>query len=107
MRMKTATKCFGQWEFYGSVRFILCDRHALRHQVSLHIVLRFLSGLRIGQRLLVSLDGAEARRWLAGAPGLQAVGASHAEFFREVWRELSRFLRRMRRQSQPVVEVRS
>jgi hypothetical protein len=37
--------------------------------------------------------------WLNHAPGLQALGASGKEFYREVWRELSRFVRRLRGQS--------
>jgi hypothetical protein len=35
--------------------------------------------------------------WVNHAPGLRALGASGAEFYREVWRELSRFVRRLRR----------
>jgi hypothetical protein len=35
--------------------------------------------------------------WVNHAPGLQALGASRAEFYREVWRELSRFVRLLRR----------
>ncbi len=34
--------------------------------------------------------------WVNHAPGLQALGATTAEFYREVWRELSRFIRRLR-----------
>jgi hypothetical protein len=35
--------------------------------------------------------------WVNHAPGLRALDASGAEFYREVWRELSRFVRRLRR----------
>jgi hypothetical protein len=35
--------------------------------------------------------------WINHAPGLRALGASGAEFYREVWRELSRFIRHLRR----------
>ncbi len=37
--------------------------------------------------------------WVNHAPGLQGLGASTREFFREVWRELSRFIRRVRYES--------
>ena len=37
--------------------------------------------------------------WVNHAPGLCALGAGTAEFYREVWRELSRFVRRLRRES--------
>jgi hypothetical protein len=37
--------------------------------------------------------------WVNHAPGLRALGASRAEFYREVWLELSRFLRRLRDES--------
>jgi hypothetical protein len=36
--------------------------------------------------------------WINHAPGLRALGASGKEFYREVWRELSRFVRRLRGQ---------
>jgi hypothetical protein len=35
--------------------------------------------------------------WINHAPGFRAVGARRAEFYREVWNELSRFVRRLRR----------
>jgi hypothetical protein len=35
--------------------------------------------------------------WVNHAPALRALGARGAEFYREVWRELSRFVRRLRR----------
>ncbi|HKI36990.1 MAG TPA: ferritin-like domain-containing protein [Gemmataceae bacterium] len=35
--------------------------------------------------------------WVNHAPGLRAIGASGAEFYRDVWLELSWFLRRLRR----------
>jgi hypothetical protein len=34
--------------------------------------------------------------WINHAPGVCALGASTREFYREVWRELSRFVRRLR-----------
>jgi hypothetical protein len=37
--------------------------------------------------------------WVNHAPGLRALGAGGAEFYREVWGELSRFVRRLRRES--------
>lgn len=37
--------------------------------------------------------------WLNHAPGLTALGATGIEFYREVWLELSRFIRRLRRQA--------
>jgi hypothetical protein len=37
--------------------------------------------------------------WVNHTPGLCAVGASTKEFYREVWKELSRFLRRLRQES--------
>jgi hypothetical protein len=38
--------------------------------------------------------------WVNHAPGLQALGASSVEFYREVWRELSRFVCCLRRDSE-------
>ncbi|OAI46380.1 hypothetical protein AYO44_02115 [Planctomycetaceae bacterium SCGC AG-212-F19] len=38
--------------------------------------------------------------WVNHAPGLKALGATRAEFYREIWLELSRFVRRLHRQSQ-------
>jgi hypothetical protein len=37
--------------------------------------------------------------WVNHAPGLRAVGATTREFYREVWRELSRFIGRLRREA--------
>ena len=37
--------------------------------------------------------------WVNHAPGLKALGATRAEFYREIWLELSRFIRRLHRQS--------
>jgi hypothetical protein len=37
--------------------------------------------------------------WISHAPALRAVGARRAEFYREVWQELSSFIRRLRRES--------
>jgi hypothetical protein len=37
--------------------------------------------------------------WVNHAPGLRALGARDGEFYREVWQELSRFVRRLRRES--------
>jgi hypothetical protein len=37
--------------------------------------------------------------WVNHAPGLRAVGATGREFYREVWKELSLFLARLRRES--------
>ena len=37
--------------------------------------------------------------WVNHAPGLRATGATASEFYGEVWRELSRFVRRLRRES--------
>jgi hypothetical protein len=37
--------------------------------------------------------------WINHAPGLKALGASRKEFYREVWMELTRFIRRLREQS--------
>jgi hypothetical protein len=39
--------------------------------------------------------------WVNHAPGLRALGAGGKEFYREVGRELSRFVRRLRRESAP------
>jgi hypothetical protein len=36
--------------------------------------------------------------WINHAPALRALGATRAEFYREVWVELSRFIARLRRQ---------
>ncbi len=36
--------------------------------------------------------------WINHAPGVTALGASTGEFYREVWLELSRFIRRLRRE---------
>jgi hypothetical protein len=38
--------------------------------------------------------------WVNHAPGLRAIGASGAEFYREVWIELSQFVRGLRRESE-------
>lgn len=43
--------------------------------------------------------------WVNHAPGLCAVGASTREFYREVWQELSRFIKRLRRVSSTETEV--
>jgi hypothetical protein len=40
--------------------------------------------------------GAATMLWINHAPGLRAVGGSRAEFYRTVWREMSRFLRQLR-----------
>jgi hypothetical protein len=40
--------------------------------------------------------GAASMLWINHAPGLCALGASGKEFYREVWFELSRFIRRLR-----------
>jgi hypothetical protein len=37
--------------------------------------------------------------WVNHAPGLRAVGATGREFYREVWRELDRFIGRLRREA--------
>jgi hypothetical protein len=37
--------------------------------------------------------------WVNHAPGLRVLGAGGREFYREVWHELSRFVRRLRRDS--------
>jgi len=37
--------------------------------------------------------------WVNHAPVLCALGASRREFYREIWLELSRFIRRLRRES--------
>jgi hypothetical protein len=37
--------------------------------------------------------------WVSHAPGLRAVGATGREFYREVWLEISRFVRRLRGES--------
>lgn len=42
--------------------------------------------------------GAATMLWVNHAPGLCAVGASRAEFYREMWRELGRFIRQLRRE---------
>jgi hypothetical protein len=42
--------------------------------------------------------------WISHAPGLQALAATTSEFYREVWRELSGFIRRLRRESELVDE---
>jgi hypothetical protein len=39
--------------------------------------------------------------WVNHAPALRAVGGSRAEFYGEVWAELSRFIRRLRREAAP------
>jgi hypothetical protein len=36
--------------------------------------------------------------WVNHAPGLRALGASDPEFYQEVWLELTRFIRRLRRE---------
>src|SRR5262249_40968252 len=38
--------------------------------------------------------------WVNHAPGLRALGARDTEYYREVWHELSRFVRRLRRESE-------
>jgi hypothetical protein len=43
--------------------------------------------------------------WINHAPGLKALGASRAEFYREIWLELSRFVRRLRRQGGDALEL--
>jgi hypothetical protein len=43
-----------------------------------------------------ALGLAAAMLWVNHAAGLRAVGAMRAEFYREVWKELSRFVRRLR-----------
>jgi hypothetical protein len=40
--------------------------------------------------------GAATMLWVNHAPGLRAVGATGGEFYREVWQELTRFIRRLR-----------
>jgi hypothetical protein len=42
--------------------------------------------------------GAATMLWVNHAPGLRALGASGREYYREVWLELSRFIRRLRRE---------
>jgi hypothetical protein len=37
--------------------------------------------------------------WVNHAPALKALGATRTEFYRDIWRELSVFLRRLRRES--------
>ena len=36
--------------------------------------------------------------WVNHSPGLQAIGASGEEYYREVWIELSQFIRSLRRE---------
>jgi hypothetical protein len=43
--------------------------------------------------------------WVSHAAGLRALGASGTEFYRDVWHELSRFLRRLQRESEVGAEV--
>jgi hypothetical protein len=43
--------------------------------------------------------------WVNHAPGLRALGATGIEFYRDVWVELSRFIRRLRSESLPEIEV--
>jgi hypothetical protein len=38
--------------------------------------------------------------WVNHAPGLKAIGATRGEFYRAIWRELSLFLARLRRESE-------
>jgi hypothetical protein len=38
--------------------------------------------------------------WVNHAPGLRAIGSSSVEFYREVWIELSQFIRSLRRESE-------
>lgn len=47
--------------------------------------------------------------WINHAPGLRALGASGTEFYGEVWRELSRFVRHLRRdaEAEAPIEVQS
>jgi hypothetical protein len=40
--------------------------------------------------------------WINHAPALKALGATRAEFYRDIWRELSIFIRRLRRESAKV-----
>lgn len=42
--------------------------------------------------------------WVNHAPGLRALGASGSEFYRDVWRELSRFVERLRRECEVQAE---
>jgi hypothetical protein len=44
--------------------------------------------------------GAALMLWINHAPGLRALGASRAEFYRGVWSEMSRFIRLLRRESE-------
>jgi hypothetical protein len=43
--------------------------------------------------------------WVNHAPGLRALGARGVEFYCEVWRELSRFVRQLRREAAPAAPV--
>jgi hypothetical protein len=43
--------------------------------------------------------------WVNHAPGLRALGATTPEFYRDVWRELTRFIRRVRCESRTETEV--
>jgi len=43
--------------------------------------------------------------WVSHAAGLRALGATRSEFYRDVWHELSRFIRRLQRESAEDAEV--
>jgi hypothetical protein len=43
--------------------------------------------------------------WVNHSPGLRAIGSSSAEFYREVWIELSQFIRGVRRESEDGAQV--
>ena len=43
--------------------------------------------------------------WINHAPALKALGATRAEFYRDIWRELSIFIRRLRRESAKVPDL--
>lgn len=85
-------------------KLILRDEngHVAFHRNRLAIAAR-CTGARFGtlwQLWFVSLGfGAATMLWVNHAPGLRALGATGREFYREVWRELARFIRRLRSES--------
>jgi hypothetical protein len=58
---------------------------------------RFGYGMTWEARFRLLGLAAASMLWINHAPGLRALGASGAEFYSEVWRELSRFVRHLRR----------
>ncbi len=83
----------------GHVAF---HRDRLARQAGGHV---FRYGAWWAARFRVLGLAAATMLWVNHAPGLKAIGVTRGEFYRDVWRELSVFIRRLRRESARVEEL--